>query len=53
MNMQSSNTIEQNDMQAALYVLEQTIGFVFQAALRAAVQLNIADHLMQEAKTVE
>ncbi|WP_321158101.1 methyltransferase [Providencia stuartii] len=52
MNVQSNNRIETIDMQPALHVLEQTIGFVFQAALRAAVQLNIADHLTQGAKTI-
>lgn len=51
--MEKKNTNELTSMKEAQYILEQTIGFAFQAALRAAVELNLADHMEHESKTAE
>lgn len=53
MNIKSIQYEKSNDMHAAKHVLQQTLGFVYQAALRAAVKLKLADHLEKEPKTVE
>lgn len=53
MNIKSTETIYSNDMATAQYILEQSIGYQYQAALRAAALLNIADHLEDGPKTVE
>nr|WP_244182450.1 methyltransferase [Xenorhabdus beddingii] len=38
-------------MSDAVYLLNQTVGYTYQAALRAAAALGIADHLVDEPKT--
>lgn len=51
--MGSNNKLNNEDDTAALYLLEQAMGFTFQASLRAAVILGVADHLTKGAKTAE
>ncbi|EMT6577582.1 methyltransferase [Providencia rettgeri] len=41
------------ELSASQYVLQQAIGFSYQAALRAAVQLNLAEHLESGPKTAK
>lgn len=48
----NSIDISKNDA-AAVYVLEQAMGFTFQASLRAAAVLGIADYLKDGEKTVD
>lgn len=38
---------------AALHLLDQTMGYTFQAALRAATQLGVADHLADGPKSIK
>lgn len=45
-------TISENEI-AALHLLEQTLGYSYQAALRAATLLGVADHLIDGPKTTE
>ncbi|MEX6223982.1 hypothetical protein AB6F55_03645 [Providencia hangzhouensis] len=47
--MKNSSTVtnKPDDLSAGVYVLQQTIGFMFQAALRAAAKLNLAEHLRE------
>lgn len=45
-------TISENET-AALHLLEQTLGYSYQAALRAATLLGVADHLIDGPKTTE
>jgi SAM-dependent methyltransferase len=40
-----------NNEQAALYLLDQAMGYTWQAALRAAAQLGVADHLRKGPKS--
>lgn len=49
----STSANESNSLNAGLYVLQQTIGFAFQAALRAATKLNIAEYLADGPKTTQ
>ncbi|EQA7219022.1 methyltransferase family protein, partial [Yersinia enterocolitica] len=51
--MSNNNQLKNKDDTAALYLLEQAMGFTFQASLRAATILGVADHLKKEAKTAE
>ncbi|RXN73361.1 methyltransferase [Providencia rettgeri] len=53
--MKDSSTVtnKPDDLSAGVYVLQQTIGFMFQAALRAAAKLNLAEHLESGPKTSE
>lgn len=51
--MGSNNKLNNEDDTAALYLLEQAMGFTFQASLRAAAILGVADHLTKGAKTAE
>ncbi|EKT64645.1 methyltransferase [Providencia burhodogranariea] len=53
MNIKTIQFEKSNDMHTAQYMIQQALGFVYQAALRAAAELKIADHLEKEAKTVE
>lgn len=43
-------SISENE-KAALYLLDQTMGYTVQAALRAVAELGVADHLTDGAKT--
>lgn len=49
--MNLEKTVFSENEAAALHVLEQTLGYSFQAALRAATLLNVADHLIEGPKT--
>ncbi|EPL9571781.1 methyltransferase [Providencia rettgeri] len=40
-----------DELRSSQHVLQQAIGFAYQAALRAAVQLNLAEHLANSPKT--
>lgn len=51
--MGNNNLLKCEDDTAALYLLEQAMGFTFQASLRAAAILGVADHLVKGAKTAE
>ncbi|WP_145519896.1 methyltransferase [Yersinia mollaretii] len=51
--MVKNNPLKYEGDTAALYLLEQAMGFTFQASLRAAAILGIADHLTKGAKTAE
>lgn len=51
--MGNNNQLKNADETAALYLLEQAMGFTFQASLRAAAILGVADHLTTGAKTAE
>lgn len=51
--MEQKNTNELANMKEAQYILEQTIGFAYQGALRAAAELKLADCLVDKAKTAE
>lgn len=50
LNQQSLSDKERRD---GMYVLEQSMGFVWQAALRTAALLRVADHLNDKAKSAE
>ncbi|CQD43800.1 methyltransferase [Yersinia mollaretii] len=51
--MVDNNPLKYEGDTAALYLLEQAMGFTFQASLRAAAILGVADHLAKGAKTAE
>ncbi|EEQ11137.1 Hydroxyneurosporene-O-methyltransferase [Yersinia mollaretii ATCC 43969] len=51
--MVDNNPLKYEGDTAALYLLEQAMGFTFQASLRAAAILGVADHLVKGAKTAE
>ncbi|MDN0109040.1 methyltransferase [Yersinia mollaretii] len=51
--MVNNNPLKYEGDTAALYLLEQAMGFTFQASLRAAAILGVADHLAKGAKTAE
>ncbi|MFV8799372.1 methyltransferase [Yersinia sp. LJYL362] len=51
--MGNNSQLKNEDDTAALYLLEQAMGFTFQASLRAAAILGVADHLTKGAKTAE
>ncbi|MBW5823629.1 methyltransferase [Yersinia kristensenii] len=51
--MGNNNQLKHENDTAALYLLEQAMGFTFQASLRAAAILGVADHLTTSAKTAE
>ncbi|EOI7432204.1 methyltransferase [Yersinia enterocolitica] len=51
--MGNNNQLKNEDDTAALDLLEQAMGFTFQASLRAATILGVADYLTEEAKTAE
>lgn len=42
-----------HQLQPAVHVLEQSLGYLYQAALRAAVKLQLAEHLQSGPKTAE
>ncbi len=42
-----------DELRASQHVLQQAIGYAYQAALRAAVQLNLAEHLANSPKTAQ
>lgn len=52
MNTLNNNTAISNYTSAALHLLNQTMGYSYQAALRAAAVLGVADHLSNGPKTV-
>ncbi|BET96214.1 methyltransferase [Xenorhabdus taiwanensis] len=52
MNILNNNTANSNYTSAALHLLNQTMGYSYQAALRAAAVLGVADHLSNGPKTV-
>lgn len=49
--MKMNNSVNSEDENAALHLLDQAMGFTYQASLRAAAVLGIADHLVEGAKT--
>ncbi|WP_443256018.1 methyltransferase [Xenorhabdus sp. IM139775] len=51
LNYNDTATIS-NDTSSALHLLHQTMGYTYQAALRAATVLGVADHLIDGSKTV-
>lgn len=51
--MLSQKSLSEKERQDGMYVLEQSMGFVWQAALRTAALLRVADHLKDEDKTAE
>ncbi|MEX9869779.1 methyltransferase [Providencia huaxiensis] len=53
MNKISSLFAQTEHLQPALHVLEQSVGYLYQAALRAAVKLHIAEALQSGPKTAE
>lgn len=53
MIMGTNHVILSEDEKASLYLLDQAMGFTVQAALRVAVELNVADHLINGPKTPE
>lgn len=53
MNANSLSTPQIHQLQPAVHVLEQSLGYLYQAALRAAVKLQLAEHLQSGPKTAE
>ncbi|MGP2471315.1 methyltransferase [Yersinia sp. 2540 StPb PI] len=51
--MTTNTTISPESETAALFLLDQAMGFTYQASLRAAAILGVADHLIQRPKTVQ
>lgn len=51
--MLSQKSLSEKERQDGMYLLEQSMGFVWQAALRTAALLRVADHLKDEDKTAE
>ncbi|CNH07635.1 Hydroxyneurosporene-O-methyltransferase [Yersinia enterocolitica] len=51
--MTTNKTFTPESEKAALYLLDQTMGFTYQAALRAAAILGVADHLIDGPKTAQ
>ncbi|ELY5855185.1 methyltransferase [Cronobacter malonaticus] len=49
--LETTDKCQKND--PATYLLEQAMGFTFQAALRAAAETGVADQLKERAKTAE
>jgi SAM-dependent methyltransferase len=52
MNVHSRDVVVSDRDTAALFLLEQTMGYAYAAALRAAAILGVADHLVDGPKTV-
>jgi hypothetical protein len=53
MIMATNHVTLSEDEKASLYLLDQTMGFTVQAALRAAAELCVADHLIDGPKTAQ
>ncbi|WP_181375165.1 MULTISPECIES: methyltransferase [Enterobacterales] len=51
--METNRNFKSENDKAAVYLLEQAMGVTYQAALRAAAVLGIADHLRSEPKTAD
>lgn len=51
--MATNHVTLSEDEKASLYLLDQTMGFTVQAALRAAAELCVADHLIDGPKTAQ
>ena len=51
--MATNHVTLSEDEKASLYLLDQTMGFTVQAALRAAAELCVADHLNDGPKTAQ
>lgn len=51
--MLTQNNLSKNEREEAVYLLEQSMGFVWQASLRAAAELGVADRLTEGDKTAE
>lgn len=51
--MNKMPSLPMQDLQPALHILEQSIGYLYQAALRAVVKLRIAEALQSGSKTAE
>lgn len=51
--MSELNKLEPQERREAMFLLEQSMGFVWQAALRTVALLGVADHLVNENKTIE
>jgi cyclopropane fatty-acyl-phospholipid synthase-like methyltransferase len=51
--MESNKSFNSENGSAALYLLDQAMGYTFQAALRAAAILGVADHLINGPKTIQ
>lgn len=51
MSLNKNNVNVSDDETAGLYLLEQTMGYTYQAALRAVTILGVADHLVDGPKT--
>lgn len=51
--MSALNRLDPLERSEAIFLLEQSMGFVWQAALRTVALLGVADHLVDENKTME
>lgn len=51
--MLSHNKLDSHERREAMYLLEQSMGFVWQASLRSVALLGVADHLIDGKKTIE
>ncbi len=51
--MKAMTSVNSKNEQAALYLLEQTMGHAWQAALRVAAELGVADNLAEGPKTTQ
>ena len=51
--MESNKALMSENEKGALYLIDQAMGYTYQAALRAAAVLGVADHLIKGPKTIQ
>src|SRR5471030_445188 len=51
--MESNMSLMSENEKGALYLIDQAMGYTYQAALRAAAVLGVADHLIKGPKTIQ